>query len=59
MCGDLRREGELKKDMGDKYMWVNPNRKKKEGDPAYSWPERRAGIEVLNSTKDIAAALRE
>lgn len=56
LASDFKREGE-KKEVGEKYMWVNPNRKDKTG-PS-SWPERRAGIEVLHSTKDVAAALRE
>lgn len=58
--GESRRESELKKEVSpDKYTWVNPNRKHKEGSPLYSWPERRASIEVLHSSKDVPAALRE
>jgi len=54
---DLKRD----KDVVEKYLWVNPDRKNStEGrvGPVF-WPERRAGIEVLHSTKDVAAALRE
>lgn len=56
LATDPRREAE-RKELEEKYIWVNPNRKNTTG--ALSWPERRAGIEILNSTKDVATALRE
>ena len=51
-----RRLAEIK-DTAEKYLWVNPNRKNKTG--AGTWPERRVGIELLHSTINVAAALRE
>jgi hypothetical protein len=56
LATDPSREAE-RKDLADKYTWVNPNRKHQTG--VGSWPSRRAGIEFLNSTKDVPAALHE
>ena len=46
-----------RKEFEEKYTWVNPNRKSTTG--GASWAERRAGIEMLNSTRDVATALLE